>query len=96
MRAQVFPMSLMQEVLVRAMAKGAVKTGVRLAVVAGFYATVATMSTAYRNKVCFAQESKLVPMLVSLVIPRLYVLILVWDISLVIFNWIFWILQCLV
>ena len=54
-------MSLMQEVLVRAMAKGAVKTGLRLAVVAGFYATVATMSTVYRNKVWFDQEPQLSP-----------------------------------
>ena len=89
-------MSLMQEVLVRAMAKGAVKTGVRLAVVAGFYATVATMSTAYRNKVCFAQESKLVPMLVSLVIPRLYVLMNT-GLGHISGNFqLDWILQCLV
>ena len=33
------------------MAKGGIRWGVRLAVVSGFYTTICTMSTVYRNKV---------------------------------------------
>lgn len=41
----------MREVLVKSMAKGGVKWGVRMAAVSGFYTTICTLSTVYRNKV---------------------------------------------
>ena len=48
--SQMFTISL-QEVLVKSMAKGGVKWGVRMAAVSGFYTTICTLSTVYRNKV---------------------------------------------